>query len=496
MKIFQNLPKVAFELEAQGDFDNALKIWKRKKTFSSYSGAYVRAAELARVLNNQKLMQRLILKFNPVDIRNEFGTNLGENLTIEWIKQRGRFDLDWEVSSRIIAKLWETDGEISLGEINKYCVLPIHDILPTNSTSVTINKPHVENQSIFRIFRKSTHERIRIESRCLDLSNAIAVIGSNSFIVKDKCLVDEFRSDFPQIATCIDDPLIFGIRDREALIPKYQLESARLIHKAFWLGLKYSSEHGHFVSTVLTRLYYFEKHVDWGKAPVIISSKLSRTHRDILKLMYPSINFLEIQEGFSINFAHLVVAPTSVFSPTTVNEVSNPPDWVFIDIEEFEWLHAKFDNIQTASSQLPKKIGIVRNGYNRRRLVNAYDWEKLALASGYSLIDPAVLSAEEEISLFKNATHIIGENGSWLYLSGLNPESQIIVLIHDKDYTSWNEISQLNALRRTKLKIVRGRRILPWYYRLNMNNLNSEWMLTKEAKRKMSLLIQQSGSKD
>jgi hypothetical protein len=190
------------------------------------------------------------------------------------------------------------------------------------------------------------------------------------------------------------------------------------------------------------------------------------------------------------------VAPTSVFSPTTVNEVSNPPDWVFIDIEEFEWLHAKFDNIQTASSQLPKKIGIVRNGYNRRRLVNAYDWEKLALASGYSLIDPAVLSAEEEISLFKNATHIIGENGSWLYLSGLNPESQIIVLIHDKDYTSWNEISQLNALRRTKLKIVRGRRILPWYYRLNMNNLNSEWMLTKEAKRKMSLLIQQSGSKD
>jgi capsular polysaccharide biosynthesis protein len=143
----------------------------------------------------------------------------------------------------------------------------------------------------------------------------------------------------------------------------------------------------------------------------------------------------------------------------------------------------------TTSSNLPKKIGIVRNSYSRRKLINANEWENLALANGYALIDPADLNAEDEINLFRNATHIIGESGSWGYLSGLNPDSQVIILTHDKDFIFWNEVSQLNSLRNSKFRIIRGRRLIHWPNKVNVYNLHSEWKLTRNAKRKIASIV-------
>ena len=449
----------------------------------------MRAAELARIQDDKKLLGKLILKIHPQAIFEELGTQLGENLTIEWIRQRGRFDSISEATSKVIAALWEVDGEIQKSEIGKYFVAPMQDLTAISKSTIEISRPNVENSSLLRRLSKRTYQRVRFESSCVELRDAIAVVGSNSFVVDGVCLVDEFRRDFPQIATPIDDPLILGVRNSEVLTPKFLPRTLRAMEKAFWLGLKYSSEHGHFVSTVLTRLYYFEKHEDWGNAPLVISSKLSPTHKGIIRILYPNVEFFEIEEGTAIHFANLIVAPTSVYSPTTVSGISKPPDWVFIDTIEFDWLHTKLRSASMISTNLPKKFGIVRNRYSRRKLTNAYEWENLALKNGYALIDPADLNAEDEINLFRNATHIIGEVGSWIYLSGLNPDSEIIVLTHNKDFIFWNEFSQLNSLRNSKFRIIRGRRITRWPNKVNTNNLHSEWKLTRIAKRKLHHLF-------
>jgi hypothetical protein len=489
MRMRKNLVGAAFQLEADSKFQEALQIWKKKTTFSRYPGAYVRAAEIARIQDNKKLLGKLISKIHPQAIFEEFGGQLGENLTIEWIRQRGRFNTNLEVTPKIFAALWEVDGEISESELEIYSVAPMQDLITINKSTIEITRPEVENSSLFRGLTKKTYSRIKFESSCVELIDAIATIGSNSFIVDGSCYVDEFRRDFPQVASRIDDPLVLGIRIREVLTPRFLPGELRKIQKAFWLGLKYSTEHGHFVTTVLTRLYYFEKHEDWGHVPVIISSKLSPTHRGILRLLYPNVDFLAIDEGTAISFTNLVVAPTSVFSPANVSRISKPPDWVLVDTTEFDWLHTQLRSTALSNNDLPKKIGIVRNSYNRRRLINAFEWETLALENGYSLIDPADLNAEEEINLFKNATHLIGESGSWVYLSGLNPNSQIIVLTHDKDFIFWNEISQLNKLRTSKFKIIRGRRNIRWYKKVDLDNLHSDWKLTRNAKRKVASLL-------
>jgi hypothetical protein len=489
MRRTKNLTNVAFQLEADGDFNKALRIWNNKKTFSFYPGAYVRAAEIARIQNKKKLLDKLLLKIHPHDIYEEFGTQLSENLIIEWVRQRGRFDTNAEVTSKIIAALWESDGEVSKSEIGKYSVASMQDLTTISKSTIEMSRPEVENCAPFRRLPKRAYKRVRFESSCVELVDAIATIGSNSFVVGGVCLVDEFRRDFPQVATPIDDPLIHGVRNREVLTPKFLPGTLRTIEKAFWLGLKYSSEHGHFVSTVLTRLYYFEKHEDWGNAPLVISSKLSPTHKGIIRLLYSSVDFLEIDEGTAISFANLVVAPTSVYSPTTVSRISKPPDWVFVDTSEFDWLHTKLRSASTNSTNLPKKIGIIRNSYSRRKLINADEWENLALENGYALIDPADLNAEDEINLFKNATHIIGEIGSWAFLSGLNPDSKVIILTHDKDFIIWNEVSQLNSLRNSKFRIIRGRRVIRWPNKVNLHNLHAEWKLTRTAIRKIESLV-------
>jgi hypothetical protein len=489
MKTQKNLAGQAFQFEAAGEFNKALKIWKRRSAHAVYSGSYVRASEIARIQDKRKLLTSLIMKIDPLSIYKEFGVDLAENLTIEWIKLRGRFEINWEMTPKIVAAFWESDGKLLLKDREKYFVAPMRDLSTTIKSEIKIERPEVENKSIFSDFQRKSFRRVKFESSCLDIYDALTAIGSSSFIVKGVCLVDEFRKEYPQIATRIDDPLILGIRNREALIPIFLSENLRIVGVAFWLGLKYSTEHGHFVSTTLTRLYHFEKHSEWGHHPVVIDSKLSKIHKDCLQLMYPDVKFLEFETGTPIKFVKLIVAPTSVFSPATASQVSKPPDWVLVDTDEFRWLHSKLENATSSNFNLPKKIGIVRKNYGRRKLINSSEWECLAVKSGYSLIDPGVLTAEEEIELFKNATHIIGEIGSWIFLSGLNPDSQIILLTHDKDFIFWNEISQLNFLRRVGFRIVRGRRVAKWYKKLNINNLHSDWKLTTTSKRKIASLL-------
>ena len=489
MRVRKNLASIAFQLEAEGKFGEALDVWKRESTFLIYPGAYVRAAEIARIQGKSKLLSNLLSRIHPLSVFQEFGNQLGENLVLEWIGHQGPFNITSEVTPKILAALWEVGGEIPENKMANYSVALMQDLPNLGKSTIQISRPEVENNSLLRILSKKNYKRIKFESICIELIDAIATVGSSSFIVDDACLVDEFRIDYPQVATRIDDPLVLGIRNREVLTPKFVRKELKTIEKAFWLGLKYSSEHGHFVTTVLTRLSYFERHPEWGHAPVVIGSKLTMTHRGILQLLYPDVEFQEFEEGSSIHFKNLFVAPTSVFSPTTLSSISRPPKWVFVDTTEFDLLYAKLGSAPVPNFNLPKKIAIARNGYSRRKLINAYQWEALALENGYSLIDPADLSAEEEIYLFKNATHIIGESGSWVYLTGLNPNNQVIILTHDKDFIFWNEFSQLNSLRNSKFKIIRGRRLIHWRIKVNLSNLHAEWKLTSTSRKKVASLI-------
>lgn len=217
----------------------------------------------------------------------------------------------------------------------------------------------------------------------------------------------------------------------------------------------------------------------WGDWPLIVSDKLTKVEVEYLSALFPGIPISAFPESDSIHFDSLIVAPTAVFSPATIRSYSKEPDWMFIDLNEFNWLYERMRSVARINNNEYREIAISRKKYNRRKCLNAKSWENLAQSNGFAIIDPADLSAREQIDLFIHASNIIGEVGSWIYLSGLNPSASLTLLNSDADYQVWNEISQLNKIRNVPIQLIRGRRKGTKMALSDPSNVHAAWVLTK-----------------
>jgi len=270
------------------------------------------------------------------------------------------------------------------------------------------------------------------------------------------------------------------------------LQPSQKVIGGFWLAIKYGKEFGHFVNTLLTRMKYFESHPKWGVWPLVVSSKLTKVEEEYLHLLFPGIPILAFPEAESIHFDTLVVAPTAVFSPATINSYSKKPDWMFIDLAEFNWLYRKMRAVAPKPNGEHKKIAISRKVYSRRKCLNAASWENLARSNGFAVIDPADFTAKEQIELFNSSSDIIGEVGSWIYLSGLNPLARLTLLNSDADYQHWNEISQLEKLRHSPIQVIKGRRKGPKIAFSDPSNVHAPWELTKRNIFQITMIFRRS----
>lgn len=482
----RSLPNRAFMYESQSEHAKALALWKKRKTQKLYPGAVVRGAEIARVLGHKDDLYRLLKLIQPNMVLSEFGEIYGENLLLKLIEQDIAIDFEYPSTPKIDAARWSKGFNFENFPEAKYAEVKIQDLPSSGHSTFQVIYPK-SSKRIFnssRVLRKQ--ERIRHEVTAIELKNVTAIIGSSGFLCEKILFVDEFRSSYPQIASPDDDPLILSITKDKALVRL--IEPKTFEAGGFWLGIKYGHEFGHFVSTLLTRVKYFENHPEWGKWPLIISSSLTLKQREYLEILFPGIPLSIHSNSEAIRFKILVVAPTAVFSPATIHTYSSNPEWVFIDINEFQWLYAKMKESRT-STKANTKVAITRRGYDRRKCLNQARWEKHVKKQGFSLVDPADLSADAQINLFLNAKDVIGEVGSWIYLAGLNTSSNLVLLNNDSDFQVWNEISQLNTLRNSPIHIVKGKRKGSRSSLRNTSNVHASWHLTNLNFLKIRFLI-------
>lgn len=483
----------AFAYEAKSEHAKALTIWKRNKSKRIYPGAFVRAAEIARFLRHKHELIRLLNLIEPKEVIEEFGVELGEALIIELVKSRNFREFDKPTTIKIDAARWESGAPIEKLTSCNFHEYALRDLPSRSCSLLEVEHPLNLKDKIFRKSRNRSFFRTRHETFSIDLNRTVAIIGSNAFVSDDFMYVDEFRSTYPQIASCDDDPLVLGIKDGKALSIKLRPKE-RLVG-GFWLAIKYGNEFGHFISTLLTRVKYFESHPKWGTWPLIVSDELTKVQLEYLQTIFPGIPISSHPHSESMYFDTLVVAPTAVFSPATIHCYSKEPDWVFLDLEEFAWLYEKMRAVELNSNNKFKKIAITRRVYGRRKCLNATKWENLARSNGFEIVDPADLSAIEQIGLFCFASDIVGEVGSWIYLSGLNPSSNLTLLNNDADYQVWSEISQLNKLRKFPIKVVIGKREGSKMALTDPSNVHASWVLTTRNIREIRRIFQNIRSK-
>jgi hypothetical protein len=468
-----NLSKIkkAFLYESRGEHHRALRIWKQESVRGSYPNAQVRAAEILRNFNCPAWSNRYLQAIDSAQIIDEYGVIFGENLLLQWIEIFGPIELPHNFTQKILAQNWEQGGalpkefEDTFRDLNLSSFSVKEDseiILEELKHGWTLPKP------------QRLYSRCSFQVEANEIEDAYAKIGSNAIVTKDFFFVDEFRRGYPRVASCEDDPLVAGISGDRALIKIDKNENIVERTKAFWLAIKYGDEFGHFINTLLTRIRYFELHPEWGSIPAIVSKNLTKTQMDFLLVLFPGIEFEAFDHASSLSFKKLIYAPTSVFSPATVKTRPKPPEWVFINLSEFKWLYERMRSI-CEPTEKTRKIAVVRRDLDRRKCENSTMWEKLAARFGYELIDPSKMTAKEQIQMFHEATDIIGEIGSWIYLAGMNHNVRLTLLSHPDTYQWWSEISQLNKILKRRVFLLSGRCNNGTSYKYG--DVNSSWRL-------------------
>jgi hypothetical protein len=96
-----------------------------------------------------------------------------------------------------------------------------------------------------------------------------------------------------------------------------------------------------------------------------------------------------------------------------------------IYVSRRSWIHGDFSNIGT-------------NYTNRRKMVNEDELVNFLIKNGYSEIFTEKLTTSEKISLFKNATHIVGSLGGGISNVLFSPKETKLIAIESPDFLTVN----------------------------------------------------------
>ncbi len=297
----------------------------------------------------------------------------------------------------------------------------------------------------------------------VELEDVRAIAGSNAFYTDAGTYVDEYRNCFPNDCDPRNDSLIMGVKREEVLVDNERLRTSRkrIWDEAFWLSGGLIAEWGHFVTAFLVKLDYYRSHHNWGKVPVLVPSSAPEHMKEFLTQIVPNSMIRFVSEHELHIIKHCIYSPSSAYSPTNIRGYHHRhQSSAFVDPRSFARLHSLIREHYPveASGNIPRYIYWTREDYSRRRLNNRQDLVDLFEGKGLTRFNPAAMPIVEQIAQIVQSEFMIGEMGSWIYLTGLNANSRIVVIMSDWDQHFWNQIGLLNELRRTPIEVVLGQR--------------------------------------
>ena len=180
---------------------------------------------------------------------------------------------------------------------------------------------------------------------------------------------------------------------------------------------------GHWLVDFLPRLYLLSR-IGWNVFDLrwIIPARTPNQGRELLRLIgLPDAALVEYEQDTEVLGVPELIMPTNL----TAGALMHP-----LYAESLAWTK----NLIRRHADIPwhdtRKIFISRRSTPQiRELTNRAEIERLAARAGYVVIEPAILTALDQIGLFQGATHLAGEYGSGLHTSVFAPRGAVITCL-------------------------------------------------------------------
>jgi hypothetical protein len=260
---------------------------------------------------------------------------------------------------------------------------------------------------------------------------------SSAIACGDRLLFDFEDWEFDQIDDrLILDPRVFRSNGRDLwCVAESTSHNDIRLERAFTLNGCHSRAFGHWMWEYLPKYLAALNSGLLPLLPVLIDAGMPVQHREALELVLPSgASIVEVPLGARVAVHELWCASAPIYMPLyeSINEkyrwdVFCSPPWRFA--QAMRPLIAAIDALGPTTTY--RKIYLARPAINHRSLVNAPAIEDLMRGLGFDVILPETMTFKQQAILLREASHVVGPEGSALFLSFFSkPGTRLAILSH------------------------------------------------------------------
>jgi capsular polysaccharide biosynthesis protein len=266
------------------------------------------------------------------------------------------------------------------------------------------------------------------------IKNAM-IIGEGIIVVAGKYVVEE--SFINQRHTARRD-ILFRVGQSDIYVTEQSLKRPRRLPPGpdYVCAMQtWDSNYGHWIVDTLPRVVNALELVDRRKARIVLNGRRTESMKSVysqsLRLLGIEGSQFEWKEQSPLSFDELVYATPMSVPPLIKSERS---------LAILEKLALSVDDGRQQQSMPMERIYLSRNRYSRRRLLNEQDLLPLLRERGYVVVYPEELTLSQQISVFKNATHVVGNMGAALSNLCFSPQGVNVLalatepMMHDYFY--------------------------------------------------------------
>ncbi len=200
----------------------------------------------------------------------------------------------------------------------------------------------------------------------------------------------------------------FRIGESDFYVSERPLEPVRTIAATSLLMKQtWDANYGHWIVDTLPRMHHYAEHVNLKEVRVIVNGSLSI---ELQQMQAAGLALFGVRDDqlLPVDWQATLAEELVYVTPSSIPPFIKSP----YSIEILESLVSRLDAETIEKFKGWERIYLTRNAYSRRRLVNEDEIVTLVEAAGYRVVVPESLTFNEQIALFSQATHVMGNMGA------------------------------------------------------------------------------------
>ncbi|MFS8063161.1 MAG: glycosyltransferase family 61 protein [Luteimonas sp.] len=255
--------------------------------------------------------------------------------------------------------------------------------------------------------------------RCL-LPDVVVSSKSNFVLAQGQAILDYQDDELAKCPLDLDvDPIVVAADGSHVFVLAPEPAAAiTTFDDALSLVGVHSYAFGHWLLEFLPKLWAWRGQPGFADVPVLVDAQMPSQHREALEMFLSAgQRVVTLKPGERVRVRRLWTASMPCYMPLGPKPGPDLPELLTVDTACFAALMREALPHDQASPTPHARVYLSRKPNQHRKLVNYLEVEAWFRAQGFVIVDPAEITFAEQLRLMRDATMVVGPDGSAVFMA-------------------------------------------------------------------------------